>query len=122
MVSCKPIKEKVKTNWVTLVKGLREMIANLHKDIDLRDERIKEQDEEIEKCHTEIEQLKKQGTSSESTPSKKYSRKHVRQRSQLPQDIHSEHNIVATVLGLEKAELLRRQSTINTNARVPSVT
>merc|ERR1719433_2437663 len=48
MVTVKPIKEQIKTDWQMLVKGLNAMIAELNKDLDDRDRTIEVQEKEIE--------------------------------------------------------------------------
>merc|ERR1719436_2355019 len=54
MVSVKPIKEKVRTNWPTLVKGLNQNIVDLNKDIDERDKTIAELEAEIQRLTLEL--------------------------------------------------------------------
>jgi len=85
MVSVRPVKEAIVTDWVLLVKGLKEMVANLNKDIDERDVIINQQEEEINRLTKELASLKRgQGGLVPSTPSR---RVHSRQRSQLPDNI-----------------------------------
>merc|ERR1719427_1603922 len=55
MVKVKPIKEAVVTNWPILVQGLKEMIEALNVDIDIREKKLNEQADEIERLNKNLE-------------------------------------------------------------------
>jgi len=84
MVKVKPIKEAVMTNWPLLVEGLKEMIANLNQDIDVRETQIRQQTEEINRL---MELLESADGSDHKRAKSKLGRRnmnHLRKRSVLP--------------------------------------
>jgi len=108
VVTVKPIKERVKTNWPTLVKGLNENIINLNKDIDERDRTIAELEAEIASLKEQLANAKSAPSSEKKdlpepdvTPAPKgpsvthmaSPRTHTRQRSQLPTNIIAMFNM-----------------------------
>jgi len=103
MVTVKPIKERVFTNWPTLVKGLNENISNLNKDIDERDRIIAELEAEVERLRGELANAQSGPPTVQTdlpspasinlpdqTPN---SKSHTRQRSQLPTNIIAMFNM-----------------------------
>merc|ERR1712060_160293 len=90
MVTVKPVKEATVTNWPLLVKGLKEMIANLNEDIDDREQTIAEQEAENNRLRDELEKLRRNPGLFVSAAADLSRRKsHIRTRSQLPLDLKS---------------------------------
>merc|ERR1711920_37511 len=90
MVTVKPVKEATVTNWPLLVKGLKEMLANLNKDIDDREQTIAEQEAENNRLRDELEKLRRNPGLFVSAAADLSRRKsHIRTRSQLPLDLKS---------------------------------
>jgi len=88
MVKVKPIKEAVVTNWPILVQGLKEMIEALNVDIDIREKKLNEQADEIERLNKNLENAVATGQPDGPAKAKSnYGRTrvdHIRKRSVLP--------------------------------------
>jgi len=123
MVTVKPIKERVKTNWPTLVKGLNKNIVDLNKDIDERDKLIAELEAEIERLRDQLDNAKTAKTSAPAPPtdlpspasialpdghSKSHMPLHTRQRSQLPTNIIAMFNMAQDEIE-EQEEMTKSQ-------------
>jgi len=87
-VKVKPIKETVVTNWPVLVQGLKEMIEALNVDIDIREKKLHEQADEIERLNKNLENAVATGQTGSTAKEKSNLGKtrvdHIRKRSVLP--------------------------------------
>jgi len=87
MVKVRPIKEAVMTNWPLLVQGLKEMIAALNEDIDVREKQINEQTEEINRLMESLNDNESSGPQIAKSNLGRPKRDHLRKRSVLPDNL-----------------------------------
>jgi len=87
MVKVAPVKEAIVTNWPVLVKGLKDMIEALNRDIDDRERTIREQEKEINRLMDEKESGWKATADGKKQYAKQKARPHLRQRSKLPTNL-----------------------------------